>query len=129
MVLRTAPLLVALAGATVQLAMVLDGHRAVAGWLVWYSGFPILLGITAALFDVLVLLDHKKPDVPVRYIPVARRRVTVALTAYNDEESIGPAVQDFLSHPLVERVIVVSNNSSDRTFERARQAGPLQRLC
>ncbi|OJU16239.1 MAG: glycosyl transferase [Sphingomonas sp. 66-10] len=54
-----------------------------------------------------------------------RRRVTVALTAYNDEESIAGAVEDFLLHPLVERVIVVSNNSSDRTFERAEAAGAI----
>ena len=97
----------------------------VAGWLVWYSGIPILLGISAGLVDLLFLLDRKKPDVPVRYVPVRRRKVTVALTAYDDEESIGPAVRDFLEHPLVERVIVVSNNSRDRTFERAREAGAI----
>jgi glycosyltransferase involved in cell wall biosynthesis len=49
----------------------------------------------------------------------------VALTAYNDEESIAPAVEDFLSYPLVKRVIVVSNNSKDRTFERAQEAGAI----
>jgi len=97
----------------------------VAEWLVWYSGFPILIGITASLFDLLVLLGRKKPNVPVRFTPVIRRRVTVALTAYNDEDSIGAAVEDFLAHPLVERVIVVSNNSSDRTFERAEAAGAI----
>lgn len=95
----------------------------VAEWLVWYSGFPILIGITASLFDLLFLLGRKKPNVPVRFTPVVRRKVTVALTAYNDEDSIAAAVEDFLVHPLVERVIVVSNNSSDRTFERARAAG------
>ena len=34
-------------------------------------------------------------------------------------------VEDFLVHPLVERVIVVSNNSSDRTFARAEAAGAI----
>jgi len=63
--------------------------------------------------------------VPVRYDPVRRRRVTVALTAYNDEDSIGDAVRDFLAHPLVERVIVVSNNSRDETFARAEAAGAI----
>jgi glycosyltransferase involved in cell wall biosynthesis len=51
--------------------------------------------------------------------------VTVALTAYNDEESISAAVSDFLGHPLVQHVIVVSNNSSDGTIERATAAGAL----
>ena len=95
----------------------------IAEWLVWYSGVPIVLGPALAAFDLLILLREKKPNVPVRYDPVTEQKVTVALTAYNDEESIGPAVEDFLAHPLVARVIVVSNNSSDRTFERAAAAG------
>ena len=95
----------------------------VAEWLVWYSGIPLMLGMALSLFDILYLLNHKKPVTPVRYKPVRRRRVTVALTAFNDEDSIAGAVEDFLSHPLVERVIVVSNNSRDRTFERAEDAG------
>lgn len=97
----------------------------VAEWLVWYSGVPIVLGLTLAGFDLLFLLGSKKPNVPVRYEPVANPKVTVALTAYDDEESIGPAVEDFLTHPRVARVIVVSNNSADRTFERAESAGAI----
>lgn len=97
----------------------------VAHALVWYSGIPILVGILLSLFDLLFLLQRKKPDLPVRYKPIRRRRVTVALTAYNDEESIAGAVEDFLLHPLVERVIVVSNNSTDRTFAFAEAAGAI----
>lgn len=94
-------------------------------WIVWYSGVPIVIGIAFALTDLLIYFDHKKPDVPVRYQPLADRRVTVALTAYNDEDSIADAVTDFLSHALVERVIVVSNNSRDATFQRAKAAGAI----
>lgn len=97
----------------------------VSAWLVWYSGVPIMLGLSLALFDLLVLFDGKKPDRPVRFDPVTRRKVTVALTAYNDEGSIAGAVEDFLGHPLCERVIVVSNNSTDRTFDRAQTAGAI----
>ncbi len=97
----------------------------VAEFLVWYSGVPVTLGIALALFDILFLLHRKKPADPVRFIPVLRRRVTVALTAYNDEHSIGPVVREFLAHPLVERVVVVSNNSSDATFARAAEAGAI----
>lgn len=96
----------------------------VAEWLVWYSGVPIVAGIALALIDLLYFMSRKKPDVPVRLEPIAHR-VTVALTAWNDEASIAEAVRDFIEHPLVERVIVVSNNSSDRTFERAKAAGAL----
>jgi hypothetical protein len=93
--------------------------------IVWYSGIPIVAGFALALVDLFLFLDHKRPDMPVRYRPLANQRVTVALTAYNDEESIAPAVQDFLQHPLVKRVIVVSNNSSDATFARAEKAGAI----
>jgi glycosyltransferase involved in cell wall biosynthesis len=34
-------------------------------------------------------------------------------------------VQDFRAHPLVKRVIVISNNSHDRTMELAEQAGAI----
>lgn len=97
----------------------------VAAWLVWYSGVPLVLGIALAAWDLFGLMTAKKGNRPVRYDPIVNPRVTVALTAYNDEQSIGPAVRDFLSHPLVERVIVVSNNSSDRTFEEAEAAGAI----
>jgi hypothetical protein len=50
-------------------------------------------------------------------------RVAVALTAYNDELSIGDAVRDFISQPNVESVFVVDNNCYDRTAELAREAG------
>jgi hypothetical protein len=97
----------------------------VSAWLVWYSGVPIVLGLTLAFVDLVFLLDRKRPNRPVRFEPPANRFITVALTAYDDEASIGPAVADFAAHPLVRRVIVVSNNSSDRTLARAEAAGAI----
>jgi hypothetical protein len=94
-------------------------------WIVWYSGVPIMAGFTLALGDLLLLFKAKRRNNRVRVDEVANLRLTVGLTAYNDEESIGAAVSDFLSHPLVRRVIVVSNNSVDATFERAVAAGAI----
>jgi hypothetical protein len=95
----------------------------VAEWLVWYSGAPVVLGLALAAFDLLFLLGRKKPNLPLRWEPLADPRITVALTAYNDEESIADAVADFRAHPRVRRVIVVSNNSADATYARAEAAG------
>ena len=93
-------------------------------FLVWYSGVPLMLGLALMMFDLLVLFERKRSS-DVRYRSVDGRKVTVVLTAYNDEMSIGSAVQDFAAHPRVSRVIVVSNNSADRTFEKAKAEGTI----
>ena len=92
-------------------------------WIVWYSGVPTFCGAAMAGFDLLVLLGLKRRAGGLRNDPVADRHVTVALTAYDDELSIAEAVRDFQRHPLVRRVVVVSNNSADATFARAAEAG------
>lgn len=93
--------------------------------LIWYSGVPLLLGLALALADLLLFFDAKRLRGPLRMASFCNRGVTVALTAYNDEESIADAVADFRAHPDVRRVIVVSNNSSDATFARAEAAGAI----
>ena len=93
--------------------------------IVWYSGIPVALGIGVAAFDLFVLLSHKRVDEPVRSDPVADKRVTVALTAYNDEKSIGEAVKEFLASPFVRSLIVVSNASTDNTMQFAIEAGAI----
>ena len=51
--------------------------------------------------------------------------MTAVLTAFNDEASIGQAVDDFAAHPLVRRVPVIDNNSVDRTSEVAQAHGAI----
>jgi len=94
-------------------------------WIVWYSGMPMTFGLCLASIDLLIMLGMRRHGHRVRFDDIGSGQVTVALTAYNDEDSIAPAVADFLAHPKVKRVIVVSNNSSDATLERAQQAGAI----
>lgn len=92
--------------------------------IIWYSGIPSTLGLCLVALDLLLLLPAKRRHSRRKVIePVTDTHVVVALTAYNDEKSIGQAVIDFRSHPLVRRVIVVDNNSRDKTFEVASSAG------
>jgi hypothetical protein len=91
--------------------------------LLWYSGMPVFVGFLLILFDLFVLLPRKRTRRDVRWDPPRSPAVTVVLTAYNDESSIGQAVEDFRTHPNVKRVIVVDNNSRDRTAEIGRRAG------
>lgn len=51
------------------------------------------------------------------------KTITVVFPAYNEEDNIATAVTDFLSTGLVTEVVVVNNNSKDRTAERAATAG------
>src|SRR5215216_3525583 len=46
------------------------------------------------------------------------RTVSIILPAYNEEKSIRPAVEDFFANGVVDEVIVVDNNSRDRTAEQ-----------
>jgi len=50
-------------------------------------------------------------------------RVSVVFPCYNEEEGIAAAVHDFGSQPCVDEVVVVDNNSRDRSAELARAAG------
>ena len=90
---------------------------------VWYSGVPIVIGITMVVVGLATTVNRKRKSKKLVFEPVTNQKLVVALTAYNDEESIFGAVEDFLSHPLVEKVIVVSNNSTDKTIEEAGRAG------
>jgi hypothetical protein len=94
-------------------------------WIVWYSGMPIMLGFVLTLADLCLFFPVRRTGQDVRQDAIDDRQMTVALTAYNDELSIVAAVEDFLRHPLVRNVIVVSNNSSDATLERAAAAGAI----
>jgi glycosyltransferase involved in cell wall biosynthesis len=51
------------------------------------------------------------------------RTVSVVFPAYNEEEGIAHAVESFLGVEQVDEVLVVDNNSRDRTAELAAAAG------
>ncbi len=51
------------------------------------------------------------------------RQVSIVFPAYNEEAGIARAVRDFLACPPVDEVVVVDNNSRDRTAALAAEAG------
>jgi len=101
-----------------------DIDRNVSSWLVWSSGAPMLLGLALIVIDVRFIANKRRRGHEVHDDPLPPE-VTVVLTAYNDELSIGQAVDDFAAHPLAKRVVVIDNNSSDRTAEVAREHGAI----
>ncbi|MCX7806335.1 MAG: glycosyltransferase, partial [Planctomycetota bacterium] len=102
------------------------GKSAIPRWveqLYLASGVGLWTGAGLSAIDLFVLLKSKRRERVVVWNPPSNPALTVVLTAYNDEASISQAVRDFASHPAVRRVIVVDNNSTDRTAEQARLAG------
>ncbi|MGZ3836696.1 MAG: glycosyltransferase family 2 protein [Mucilaginibacter sp.] len=91
--------------------------------MVWYGGIPVIIGLILILVDLFILLPNKQNKNPIQWSPLENTFLTVVLTAYNDESSIAMAVKDFYSHPKVKHVIVIDNNSDDKTSEVAFQAG------
>ena len=82
--------------------------------------------LSSGLVTFLVLFIIHRFAVPARdfsYLPLGNAKVHVGLTAYNDEACIGQAVVDFKACPLVDKVIVVENNSRDNTYQVAVDAG------
>lgn len=93
--------------------------------IVWWAGAPVLLGSLLILADLLFLTRRRHQGHVLVNNAIKNPRVTVVLTAYNDELSIGAAVRDFAAHPLAQRVIVVDNNSTDATAQVAEAAGAI----
>jgi glycosyltransferase involved in cell wall biosynthesis len=51
------------------------------------------------------------------------KRVSVVMPAYNEAEGIEASVRGFITHPWVDEVVVVDNNSFDETARNAIAAG------
>lgn len=50
-------------------------------------------------------------------------RVSLIIPAYNEESTVAEVIQDFKTQPSLDEIIVVDNNSKDRTVEIAKQEG------
>jgi hypothetical protein len=120
-VVATSLYLIGVVMAAVQRVLGMD--QVVSRQLVWVSGAPLLVGVAMVAFDALRLAPKRRDGRDLADDPLDDVHVTVVLTAYNDAESIGQAVDDFAAHPLVRRVLVVDNNSSDETSAVARDHG------
>lgn len=83
----------------------------------------ILIGVVV-LLRVFLFYSEKRAFLKMPLVDdFSKARVSVGMTAYNDEGVIGKAVKDFLSHPRVDEVIVVDNNCWDNTVPEAKAAG------
>jgi GTP:adenosylcobinamide-phosphate guanylyltransferase len=83
------------------------------------SVYPFLL--EGGYFNINTSDDFNTAQFRLRESSFEKRRVSVIIPAYNEEQSIAYVVRDFRDR--VHEVLVVNNSSVDRTAEVARQAG------
>ncbi len=50
-------------------------------------------------------------------------KVSLVIPAYNEEETVASVIQDFQTQEALDEIIIVDNNSKDRTAEIARRMG------
>jgi glycosyltransferase involved in cell wall biosynthesis len=94
-------------------------------YIMWYSALPVIFGLLLMIADIFFVVRVKRKLPKKKSTPMKKSLITVVLTAFNDEKSIGLSVKDFLSSKFVKRVIVVSNNSQDKTMKIAKRAGAI----
>jgi dTDP-glucose pyrophosphorylase len=81
--------------------------------------FPFFLD--GDYFNINTADDFNLAQFRLRESSLGKRRISVIIPAYNEEEAIGYVVQDFRER--VHEVLVVDNSSIDQTAKVARQAG------
>lgn len=101
---------------------------AIAGKMsLFFSTFTFICFTFFILFVLLNFLSVKKytgnESCWLIIKPIQDLKISVGMTAYNDEESIGNSVRDFKNQEKVIKVIVIDNNSTDRTSEEATNQG------
>jgi Glycosyl transferase family 2 len=109
--------------------LIVFGHgglmRVFAPYLLLPGVVAFVVGAILVAVDLFVLLPSKRQKRLVAFDDLPDKHVTAVLTAWNDELSITQAIRDFSAHPMVRRVIVVDNASTDRTQELATDAGAI----
>ena len=92
-------------------------------WALRLADAFFLLGLVLVAADILCGAMKPRKKKSLLFDPVSESRIAVGMTAYNDELSIGDAGRDFLRQQHVCGVVVVDNNSSDRTAEEGLKSG------
>ncbi|MFL6974914.1 MAG: glycosyltransferase [Xanthobacteraceae bacterium] len=79
------------------------------------------LHVQGQYFNVNSIEDYNDANYAGRKLKFGQYKLSLVVPAYNEEESIGYAIDDFLPH--VHEVLIVNNSSRDRTEDVARQHG------
>lgn len=76
----------------------------------------------SVLLELGLMPKMKKQRKKIKYDPIIKPKLSVVMTAYNDELSVGGAVDDFKFIKPME-IVVVDNNCTDNTAKIAKEHG------
>jgi dTDP-glucose pyrophosphorylase len=82
-----------------------------------------MLMSTGKYLNVNTTDDRNLANYSIRDRGFGQYKISVVVPAYNEDGSIGSVVQEYLALSCVDEVLVVDNNSSDKTAEKALNAG------
>jgi len=82
-----------------------------------------LIFLSAFLIDLGLPLIFSPRKEKFRFNPISNLQVSVGITAYDEEEAIGPSVKQFKELKEVVSVTVIDNNCTDNTVLEAKKAG------
>ena len=92
-------------------------------WILLADVFWLLTALTFA-----IKRKHYKTSSEHNYLvykPILERKICIVIPAFNEEDSIGMVVKDYLNQKDVKYVIVIDNHSTDRTVEISRLNGAM----
>lgn len=90
-------------------------------WILWVDGIWIFFAVV-----FMLKRKHYKTDAKLHYLqydPILKPRICMIIPTFNEELSIEKVVKDFISQEYVQYVIVVDNNSTDKTADIAEKCG------
>jgi len=113
--------------ATNGLQALLDGMNFVER--IYYSVYFkwILLGDALWLVFLLIFMvsrKHYKTDPEKHYLNYLKQfepKICVVLPTFNEEKSVGDVIKNFMKQKQVKDIVVVDNNSNDKTIEIAKK--------
>ena len=79
--------------------------------------------IDCRYFNISNRSDLINANYVIRSLKFNQKKLSLIIPAYNEEDSIEEVINDFKSYNLFDEIIVVDNNSKDKTKQKALKAG------
>ena len=96
---------------------------------IYYSTYLKFIGLADGIWGIMLVIfiikrKHYKTDLNLHYLKIKKiiePKICVLVPTYNEEKVIEKVVKDFQSQKNIEEVIIIDNDSNDKTVEIAEK--------